>query len=464
MKGLQRRKPRQHPVMRALRVVLGLIVAATFLEGAPSQAQSAGTLGGYQGSAAASGVHAFYNLGDILPTPPPVDLAVPDALATIASGPSTFARASVADPGDLLANVDVVLSLASSDYPAGTLPPYPYRISASSGSGAPTAEVSPVPGLSARVEATDGGSRAHATLPVVDAPAVATFGTVTATATTETDGSTVKVHARTQTSGFNVLGLLMIDSITTDLTATSDGADTKLAGGTKIAGASILGMPVTIDSKGIHQAGGSDPLLGELFGAVTGTLDEVLRQAGITVTLAAPVKLDGGAAGQLATAGLRVELELSERTLPGLTLLVDSIPPIDNPLPGAPGIEDLLTIARAKHLVAVEVGRGTVSLTARPAAELGAPTSPVLPDGGSFDLGGSTPGFDIPGAVVPEGTPTPVPQRPVGTEAELPDGAGIGSLVLLALLAVPFIGDRLGAAAYAVLTADHTEPCAWEGT
>jgi hypothetical protein len=100
-------------------------VAAAFLEGAPSGAQTAGTLGGYQGTAASSGVHAFYNLGNILPTPPPVDLAVPDTLATIASGPSTFARASVADPGDLLANPDVVLSLASAAYPAGTLPPNP---------------------------------------------------------------------------------------------------------------------------------------------------------------------------------------------------------------------------------------------------------------------------------------------------------------------------------------------------
>jgi hypothetical protein len=462
---MRRANHRRHPAMRALRVVLGLLVAASFLEGAPSGAQAAGALGGYQGSAAASGVHAFYNLGNILPTPPPVDLSVPDALATIASGPATFARASVADPGDLLANPDVVLSLASSAYPAGTLPAYPYRISATSGAGSPTAEVSPVPGLAARVEATDKGSRANATLPVVDAPAIATFGTVTATATTETDGSKVTVHARTQTSGFNALGVLEIDSITTDLTATSDGTDTKLSGGTTIAGASLAGTPITIDRTGIHQAGAADPVLGAVLGGVTSTLDALLRQLGVTITLSGPVKLDGGTGGQLASAGLKVDLELSDRTLPGLAALIDAIPPIDNPLPGAPGIEDVLTIAKAKHLVSIEVGRGSVSLAARPAFEaVGAPTTPsssVLTDG-SFQVPSTSPSVDLPALTTVPRPSSPGGLRPVGTDVPIPAGAGIGSLVLLALLAVPFIGDRLGAVANTILTANHTEPCAWE--
>lgn len=452
---------RRRPVVRALRVGLGLMVAASFFEGAPSGAQDAGTLGGYQGSASASGLHAFYNLGNILPTPPPVDLSVPDALATIASGPSTFARASVADPGDLLANPDVVLSLASAAYPAGTLPPYPYRVSASSGTGSPSAEVSPVPGLAARVEVTDGGSRATATLPVVDAPAVATFGTVTATATTETDGSTVTVHSRTRTSGFNVVGVIAIDSITTDLTATSTGGATKLSGGTTVAGATVLGMPVTIDGTGIHPAGASDPVLGPVLQALTATAILGLQQAGISVTLSAPVKIAGGSTGSLATAGLQVDLELSDRTLPDLAKLIDAIPPIDNPLPGTPGIEDVLTIARAKHLVSIQVARGAVSLAARPAVDFPASSAPV-DSGGSFDVPSSSPGIDLPSADVPGTTSSPGAQRPVRSDRPIPAGAGIGSLVLLALLAVPFIGDRLGAAAQAILTADDTDLCAWE--
>jgi hypothetical protein len=457
-----RHRTRRHPAVRGLRVVLGLLVAAAFLEGAPSGAQTAGTLGGYQGTAASSGVHAFYNLGNILPTPPPVDLAVPDTLATIASGPSTFARASVADPGDLLANPDVVLSLASAAYPAGTLPPYPYRVSAASGTGSPSAEVSPVPGLAARVDVTDGGSKAHATLPAVDAPAVATFGTVVADSTTETDGSTVTVKARTQTSGFNVLGLITIDSVTTSLVATSDGGDTKVSGGTTVAGASVLGMPVTIDATGIHPAGASDTVLGPLLATITTSLIDALKQAGVSVTVAGPVKLDGGSSGQLTSTGLKVDFELSDRTFPALAALIDSVPPVDNPLPGTPGLEDLLTIARAKHLVSVEVARASVSLAARPAAEFSSLPEPSSSDGGSFIVPATPPSFDAPGPVG-TGAPAPRAPTPASSSTELPDGAGIGSLVLLALLAVPFIGDRLGAAAQSILSANHTEPCAWEG-
>ena len=82
-------------------------------------------VGAFEGTAQASGLRAVYNPEGILPIPPPVDLSAPDALATIASGPSTFARASVADPGDLLANPDALLVQASPSYPAGAIPPVP---------------------------------------------------------------------------------------------------------------------------------------------------------------------------------------------------------------------------------------------------------------------------------------------------------------------------------------------------
>ncbi len=110
--------------------------------------------------------------------------------------------------------------------------------------------------------------------------------------------------------------------------------------------------------------------------------------------------------------------------------------------------------------MSVEVARGTVSLAARPGFEAGLPETPFLPDT-SFDVPSISPTFDLPGTVAPAPV-GPGGQRPVGTDVPIPEGAGIGSLVLLALLAVPFIGDRLGALAFAVLTADHTDPCDWE--
>ena len=87
------------------------------------------------------------------PSRPPSTWGPPTRYATIASGPATYARASVLDPGDLLANPDALLALASSAYPGGVLPAYPYRVTVTSSSGPPTAEVSPAPGLDARVQA-----------------------------------------------------------------------------------------------------------------------------------------------------------------------------------------------------------------------------------------------------------------------------------------------------------------------
>ena len=464
------RSRRARRILRGSRVVLGIVVAATLLQGGPADAvddvAAAATLGGYQGTAAASGLHALYNAGDVLPLPPPVDIGAPDALATIASGPSTFARASVADPGDLLANPDAILVLASAGYPAGSVPPYPFRVSAASGVGAPTAEVAPAPGLDARVRADGTGSSAEATMPAVDAPAVATFGTLSAAATTLTDGSSVRVHARSRVSGFDVLGIVGIQSITTDLVATSEGGDTKLTGGTTVAGATLLGQPITIDADGIHGGNGSGSVLAGVIGPLTGSLNDVLKAAGIKITLAGPVKLESGAAGQLTSVGLRIDLELSDKTLPGLNTLINALPPIDNPLPGTPSVEDLLQVAKARHLVSIAMGSAQVALAARPGFE-GSTTTPSNPP---VDLGSSGSSFDLPGAGVFE-SPSQVPSVPTGTPVAptlasdtpaLPKAVGVGSLVLLALLALPFLGDRLAAAALAILGTATTDDCPLE--
>src|SRR3546814_4504150 len=156
-----------------------------------------------------------------------------DVCSSDLSGPSTFARASTADPGDLLANPDALLTLVSSEYPQGLIPAYPYRASATSGFGAPTQESNPAPGLNARAEVTSTGSVAQATMPKAIAPAIASFGTLSSLATTDVDGSTVTVRARSEMSGFSLLDVLKIDSIVTDITVSSTGEETTVTGGTR---------------------------------------------------------------------------------------------------------------------------------------------------------------------------------------------------------------------------------------
>jgi hypothetical protein len=459
-----RRAPR---ALRWARVLLLLLVAGTLLEaGRPAEAQDAApatTLGGVQGRAAASGLHVSYSPQGLLPIPNLIDLGAPDALATIASGPTTFARASVLDPGDILANPDAVLALAAgASYPGGTIPPYPYRITANSGTGDPPVESSPAPGLTARVAAAGGTSEARAAVAESDAPAVMRLSGAISEATTETDGSTVTVRARSRLSDLNLLGLLTIDAVVTDVAATSDGATTEVEGGTTVTGASVLGQPVTIDAEGIHVAGnGSGSVLGGILRPLIGGLNDVLARAGLKVTVAGPVEAGGDTTGQLTAGGLRIDVELSPRTLPALAALLDALPPIENPVPGAPSVEDLFQIARAHHPIAIEVARGAVSLSARPGFTRPPTTTPARPATPS----GATPGVAPTGTLglppvagsaptSPEGAPVPV-----GAAAEIPAGAGIGGLVALALLSQPFIGDRLAAMAQAILGAGGAAAC-----
>jgi hypothetical protein len=452
--------------MRGARVVLGIVVAATLLDLAPpsARAQEAAPapLTGYQGSAAASGLHALYNPAGLLPVPPPVDLGAPDALATIASGPATFARASVLDPGDLLYSPDALLAQAAATYPAGTIPPYPFRISAASGSGAPVAESNPAPGLQARVEVGDGTSKATSSLPGIDAPGIATVGSMSALTTTETDGTSVTVHSRSEISSIDVLGLVKIGSVVTDLTATTTGDETELTGGTEVVRASILGQPVSIDADGIHATGGS-PLLGGLLGPIVTALNDALGRAGITITVSDPVVLGGEQPNELASYGLRIGLELSPQTLPALAALIDALPPIDSPIPGLPSIEDVLALAQARHLAAIEVGRGSVKLIGRTGAdELPIVDVPSPPSTGGIALPPATGSFDVPptsGGTAPQAPgPVDLPTEPVS----IPEGYGVGALVLLVLLAMPFVGERLSRICAAVLATDRSTTCTWE--
>jgi hypothetical protein len=423
--------------------VLGLVAASTLLGGS-AQADEGTTLVGYQGQAASSGLHVTYNPAGVLPVGPLLDVGAPDTLATVASGPTTFARAGVADPGDILANPDAVFALLNPSYPQGTVPPYPYRVTANSGVGAPKAESNPAPGLNARAEAAPGGSLAQASTPGAEAKGFASIGSITSRSTTEIGDSTVEVHARTEVSHFQLLDVIKIESLVTDVVATSDGGVPKLAGGTTITGATVADRPVTIDAEGVH--GPAD-------------VEKALADAGIHLTLAGPRQLAGTRSGQLAATGLRIDLELSATTVPALDQLIGAIPSFDSPVPGAPGIDDLVVVLQAKHVAAIELGGGAVSL----AASKGTDLADVAIDTGAFDAGAplGTTGIDPSLVAAPSavGAPAQLSPKLSSSTPAASVGAGIGALALLALLAQPFVGDRLARAAAAVLGDDETETC-----
>lgn len=455
------------------RTVLGLLAATTVLGparvgDAQTPTATAAAIGGLQGSAAAIGIKARYNPEGLLPIPPPVDLGVPDAYTTIASGPATFARAGVADPGDLLYSPDALLLQASEDYPGG-IPPWPYRVTAASGSGAPRAESNPAPGLNARVEATSTGSLAQATMPMLATPAVASAGSALARATTATDGSVATVTSRSQVTDFDLLGLLKIDSVITELQAVSEGKATTITGGTRISGATFMGMPVIIDAEGIHQDPAADPLLAGVISGLLGNINDAVNASGIKVTLASPVDLGSANPSQRTSTGLRIDLEFSPRTAPQLAALLDMLPPIDNPIPGAPvSPEDLIAAARARHLTNIDVATAMVNLTARPAAVFGRTTTPTTPLRSSTipSFGGASPLLPLPSVPTPVLAGPVVDPEPIASDLPLPPrglplpaAAGVGALVLMALLATPFFGQILARISMAVLAPQGALSC-----
>ena len=459
---------------RSLRGALGLIVACTLFQGGPAKAVGP-TLLGYTGSARADGLHAFYTPQGVLPIPPLIDIGSPDALASIASGPSTFARASAADPGDLLNNPDVLLAAAISGYKAGTVPQYPYRVEASSGYGAPVSESSPAPGLDAKAAVDGSSSTATATSPQLGVPGVATLGSMRSIATTTTDGSTVAVTAHSEISSFNLVGLLSIDSIVTDLRATSDGATTSVSGGTTVTGAKVLGRPVTIGPDGVQSDATSPPsasgnplsrILGGLgLGGASAAVDpnEALQLAGITVTLAEPVQTGNAAASQITSAGLRIDLELSRDTQPQLEQLIDMLPSLGLAIPGAISSDDIVALVQAKHLSYIALGQGSALLTSSQyVARAPVASASAAPTATSKNAATST-GASSPSAAARAAAAAPTAPTLVAADADpVAVGAGVGALLAMVLLALPALGDRLAQGVRAITARDAASTCGWE--
>jgi hypothetical protein len=176
------------------------------------------------------------------------------------------------------------------------------------------------------------------------------------------------------------------------------------------------------------------------------------------------VKLGDEQVSQLSAAGLHIDLEISDRTLPALGDLLALIPPVPPLAPGVPGVDDLLAVAQARHLGSIQIAGASVALTARPTAP-----EAVIPDDPPVDLSPSTPTFGatptFPSSPGVSLNPSTAPGLPTSTNAPAPTLAqGIGAIALLALLIQPFLGDRLARGAGLLTSAGLTDTCPREGT
>jgi hypothetical protein len=507
LRRLRRLRLGRLPVLGLSAVLLlgggtGLVVASTLSSGS---AGADSTLGGFTVTALAEASTAQYEQPNFpLPATPSAEFDEGYASTSDNYGPSGSAVASTLYPGQVVANAGPELALLVPGVPLPPAPIWPIEAvsaypqtpntastdqpgvnmdatstgdvntaTASIGDNSPAAGASSTttttapttPGLPAVTGLTGGlgglggtttttttpGSPAATTgsgNPLGSASSIIGIAFSSGTSSSGASGATAVATATATDSGISILGgLINIGSVTSTANATSDGTTGTVAGSTVLGNVSIAGQPVTINSSGIQADGESTPAT-----SVVATLNTILTELGITMTVTNPTDTVQGPSAARTLDGLKITINLN--TLDAAADKFSSLLPgsLTSQLPVALPDESLLTY---------DLGTVTVSSTASPpfdAPAFSAPTAtaaPVAPSSGSglgsSDLsssGGSSLGG---GSTTPLASSAPT-SAPVSTgqptSAVTPLFKGIGSgLILLGLLAA-------GAMAFAYKRAD----------
>lgn len=471
----------------AVAFVLG-IAAAPQVAIAQTEGQAdISQFGGYIASARGNAVQITYDSPNLLATGSPVvQFSVPEALATLNSGPVGYSLASFLYPGPLIADLDAALSATGT---STGIPPYPIRSEAFFPSG-PTSASQGEQGTEMVATTEFADSQARASYAGLALDPVVSIGDITSSSQSVIEGDQLVARARSDVSRISIAGgLISIDAVTSDLVATSNGSESASSGGTSITGLRILGLPATVDADGVRFVDGPDgpeapanpirdaldPLLGgvtgpvgdaleenlagplnELLDQVGGGVDQALQQlfeaSGIEIKLLdAVATADGGLASRSAS-GLAVTLNYDGQNTPVLTDVLALLPTADlpsenlGPIPFSP--QALVKLLEKVHTISFVIGVADVSASATEAFVFEDPTftpssptpSPTL--GATGSSGGTTTsgGFEsATPALPPPAAPQTVTSLPVSTGAPFPFGDAIPALlVFAAVLATPF--------------------------
>ena len=281
---MRRRLFRHFPVVGAAALLLIIggsgLLAAAFSAG-PAGADS--TLGGFTVTSLAEAVTAKYEQPNFpLPATPSLEFDEGYAATSDNFGPSGTATASSLYPGQVVANAGPELALL---VPGAPLPPAPvWPVEATSEyPQMPNSGSTDEPGVNMDASSTTNGNTASATLGDDAATAGSTARPDPAGALElgqparrflrhhrhrQHVGVVVVVGAQhdgrqasATDSGISILaGFITIGSVTSTATADSDGTTGKLTGSTVVQNVDIAGEQVTVNSSGIAAAGQSTPL------------------------------------------------------------------------------------------------------------------------------------------------------------------------------------------------------------
>jgi hypothetical protein len=470
----------ERPTRRIRRGLAGLLLAGSLLGAAaaapPVRAQEAGGVtgdeifGGYTLTSRASGMQVTYDIPGALPISPIVQLSVPEALATLSSGPSGYGLASLAFPGPLVADLGTVIALAEENAPE--VPGYPIRQEAFYPSGPTEAEEGTEDGTVMRAATEATASEALTRYTGMQAPPVVTAGSVVSASRSSIEDGRAVTRARTEITDVSILGgVVQIDSIVTDLVAANNGDEAASDGATVVSGVRFLGLAATLDERGLVLVeappaqeegpvpGDALPGLGDLGGAlqpVTDPLNEALREvldqavpsvnelleaAGVTIEVLDPVESTDTGMISRSAAGVVVDVRYVGQDQGPLVDLVNTLPPDMRQALGP--IPNPVNFLVETHVTTLSMGTASVTSTASPLFEVDippfqAPTDldvPAVGVPGSFGGGSgfSTPVPGVPGAGGDGGTTT----LPTSPTSALLSGAVPAFLILALVMGAP---------------------------
>lgn len=424
--------------------------------GRPVEAQETDALsafGGFQLNARGNGLLFTYDVKNVFPVSPVFQAGLPEAQATLSAGPSSYALASLAWPGALVADLASAVRQGGQDVP---LPPYPVRAEAHNPGADNETRRSTLPGTDMAAVAEPTAATATSRYTGSDLPGFIDIDGVNVVARSAIEDGLVVTRSRATVSGVDLLyGLLHFDGIDTDIVANSNGTEAKSAGITTVTGATFLGMKATVDADGVHLAeslpppgGPADPVTKPLLGSgsplkpvadglapvaqqlsnliaqtvgAAGDVNALLEQAGIKVRLLAPTSAADGGTAQRTANGVAIQMTYggsSDERLAGLLALLPSDQlPSDPPFPGAPlSAQAAVNLLKETHIAEVSLAPAGVDAMATPAFDDLGGTDDVLGDGslGPSDLGLGSGGVADLGSV---GTGAPAASGAFGTPA-----------------------------------------------
>lgn len=262
-------------------------------------AQTAPEFDGFNLAADSSGVTVSF--GDINSAPYPIAAGiVPQALATMNTGPSGYALASLmwpgATPGNAGSLAGLLLPVCVPDGngictpkapPFATALNYPVRAEAQSPNG-PLDAIQP--GMTAHASSVDSAADAQA----LNTSAPGLFGVAGASAHTRTglDQGKASATAKSVVTGFSAAGVIAVKSVTTEATGLTDGKSPTTSGSTIVEGLEINGTPASVDETGVHFGDAASPNPADQVVAQLNA--QLFSQMGMEVFLTRPVQSRDG--------------------------------------------------------------------------------------------------------------------------------------------------------------------------